>query len=140
MAVASRALFDGKPVVWDHVLPTEDKEVGQVLNTWTTSDAVLGQYSVPREDHRKVLRAFKESGMGGMSARIRFDESNGFLTQIRAVDSVDVVLTPASKTQILQASQTARPEDAANWFAKARQFFSIPTSGDSQGTRNATGG
>ena len=125
VALASRALFEGKPVIWDHVLATEDKEVGRVLNTWSTADAVLGQFSVNREDHRKVLRAFKESGMGGMSARIRYMADNGFVTRIEAVQSVDVVLTPASKTQILQASQTAQPEDA-NWFAKARQFFSIP--------------
>ena len=128
VAVASRTLFDGKPVVWDHVMPTEDKEVGQVLNTWATSeDAVLGQFSVNREDHRKVLRAFRESGMGGMSARIRFREDNGFITRIEAVQSVDVVLTPASKTQILQASQqTAGMPADTSWFAKARQFFSIP--------------
>ena len=125
VAVASRALFDAKPIIWDHVLPTEDKEVGRVLNTWTTSDAVLGQFSVNREDHRKVLRAFKESGMGGMSARIRYMGENGFVTRIEAVQSIDVVLTPAAKTQILEASQTAQPEDAS-WFAKARQFFSIP--------------
>ena len=125
VVLASRTLHDGKPVYWDHLSMTDDRKVGDIQETWLSEEAVMGRFSVEKDSHRKVLRSFAETGHGGMSDRIQYLHNAGIMTKIVDVVSSDVVLSPATDTHILQASQTARPEDA-NWFAKARQFFSIP--------------
>ena len=125
VVLASRSLHDGKPVYWDHLPMTDDRKVGAIQETWLSEEAVMGRFTVEKDSHRKVLRSFAETGHGGMSDRIQYLDNAGILTKIVDVVSSDVVLSPATDTHILQASQTARPEDA-NWFAKARQFFSIP--------------
>ena len=125
VVLASRSLHDGKPVYWDHLPMTDDRKVGAIQETWLSEEAVMGRFTVEKDSHRKVLRSFAETGHGGMSDRIQYLDNSGILTKIVDVVSSDVVLSPATDTHILQASQTARPEDA-NWFAKARQFFSIP--------------
>ena len=126
-AVASSRLFQGKSVIWDHVIPTPDRHVGEVLNVWNDAQAVYGQYSVNNPDHRKVLRAFAETGYGGMSPRIQYAAMGATVREILDVESVDVVLSPSSATRILEASQTqAQPSASPSLMERARAFFSIP--------------
>ena len=126
-AVASSRLFQGKSVIWDHVIPTPDRHVGEVLNVWNDTQAVYGQYSVNNPDHRKVLRAFAETGYGGMSPRIQYAAMGATVREILDVESVDVVLSPSSATRILEASQTqAQPTASPSLMERARAFFSTP--------------
>ena len=129
VAPAAAQMFVGKPVFLDHgVDPNpntrpDNRRISEIASVWTEGGAVYGKFAVANESIRGILRGLKEMGLGGMSAVIQYMATNGVISAIVGVASVDVVLTPASEgARILQASQT-QPETDLSWFDKARQFF-----------------
>ena len=124
-------LFVGKPVFLDHgVDPNpnsrpDNRRISEIASVWTEGGAVYGKFAVANESIRGILRGLKDMGIGGMSAVIQYLATNGVISAIVGVASVDVVLTPASEgARILQASQT-QPDTDLSWFEKAWQFFAM---------------
>ena len=132
VAPLAAQLFVGKPIFLDHgISPNpntrpDNRRISEIDSVWTEGGAVYGKFAVANESIRGILRGLKDMGLGGMSAVIQYLSTNGVISAIVGVASVDVVLTPASEgARILQASQTQPDDVDLSWFNKARQFFTM---------------